>query len=372
MNSLILEVAIGLVFVFAVFASLTSALTESIAKFLNLRADFLLRGLRALVDGKAAGTGVPAVEDLRRMYSPAPQLADVPAASASSTGDVEPPDNPPVPLTDTLLQNALIASQGQPDILPADTRRLSRKQKKNLPSYLPGRTFARALFAFLVPDTHGKTAFNELETAVNTLPSNSALKKSLQNLLANAEGDTEKFRLSIEHWYDDHMDRVSGWYKRRVRWISAGIGAVLILAFNVNAVPIVRTLYSDQALRASVVDQAVEAADCGDKDPAECLREVRQEIEGLRALGLPLGWVADPVCDQAGGAGDCTFFERFGLADRTANGLADLRFVLILLVGYAIMVAALIPGARFWFDLIGRFGSLRYTGPKPSRDEKPA
>jgi hypothetical protein len=94
MNSLILEVAIGLVFVFAVFASLTSALTESIAKFLNLRADFLLRGLRALVDGKAAGTGVPAVEDLRRMYSPAPQLTDVPAASASSTGDVEPPDNP--------------------------------------------------------------------------------------------------------------------------------------------------------------------------------------------------------------------------------------------------------------------------------------
>ena len=39
MNSLILEVAIGLVFVFAVFASLTSALTESIAKFLNLRAE---------------------------------------------------------------------------------------------------------------------------------------------------------------------------------------------------------------------------------------------------------------------------------------------------------------------------------------------
>ena len=110
MNSLILEVAIGLVFVFGLgikTAGTASPLTESIAKFLNLRADFLLRGLRALVDGKAAGTGVPAVEDLRRMYSPAPQLADVPAASASSTGDVEPPDNPPMPLTDTLLRNAL-------------------------------------------------------------------------------------------------------------------------------------------------------------------------------------------------------------------------------------------------------------------------
>jgi hypothetical protein len=197
-----------------------------------------------------------------------------------------------VPLTDTLLRNALIASQGQPDILPADTRRLSRKQKKNLPSYLPGRTFARALFAFLVPDTHGKTAFNEVETAVNALPGNSALKKSLQNLLANAEGDTEKFRLSIEHWYDDHMDRVSGWYKRRVRWISAGIGAVLILAFNVNAVPIVRTLYSDQALRPAWSTRRWRRPTAATRTrPSACVRCARRSRgcapSGSRSAGSP-------------------------------------------------------------------------------------
>jgi hypothetical protein len=30
-------------------------------------------------------------------------------------------------------------------------------------------------------------------------------------------------------------------------------------------------------------------------------------------------------------------------------------------------VLALVPGARFWFDLLGRLGSLRSSGPKPAR-----
>jgi hypothetical protein len=28
-------------------------------------------------------------------------------------------------------------------------------------------------------------------------------------------------------------------------------------------------------------------------------------------------------------------------------------------------VVALLPGARFWFDLLGKLGSLRSSGPKP-------
>ena len=36
------------------------------------------------------------------------------------------------------------------------------------------------------------------------------------------------------------------------------------------------------------------------------------------------------------------------------------------LLGWGLMVAALIPGARFWFDLLSRLGTLRSTGPRPS------
>jgi hypothetical protein len=51
MNSLVITVAIGLVFVFAVTALVTSILTEAIARFLGLRSEYLLRGLRTMLDG---------------------------------------------------------------------------------------------------------------------------------------------------------------------------------------------------------------------------------------------------------------------------------------------------------------------------------
>ena len=51
MDSLILQTVIGLVFLFATFAVLVSLLTELIARFIGLRGEYLLRGIRTLVDG---------------------------------------------------------------------------------------------------------------------------------------------------------------------------------------------------------------------------------------------------------------------------------------------------------------------------------
>jgi hypothetical protein len=371
MNSLIVGVAIGLVFLFALFAALTSMLTEAVARFLGLRGAFLLRGIRALVDGQTSG--MPQVSALGRIWALGPAGGGAAEAVPPPVGaaDTTAAGGPPPPLTDRLLANALLASQGQQALLPSDTTRLSLRERRRLPAYLPARTFARAVIAFLAPDARETTTLDELRKAVDRLGGDGVLRKSLQVLLANAGDSLEAFRESVEQWYDDHMDRVSGWYKRHVRWISLTIGALLVLAFNANVVAMTRALYADESLRESVVTQAVAAADCGGRDPADCLREVRGEIEELRTVGLPLGWPADPLCEQAAGTAeagdDCSFFERFGLADRAGNGLADARYLLVLLVGYTLMVLALVPGARFWFDLLGRLGSLRSSGPKPAR-----
>jgi hypothetical protein len=40
--------------------------------------------------------------------------------------------------------------------------------------------------------------------------------------------------------------------------------------------------------------------------------------------------------------------------------------ILPVLGGFLITIIALTPGARFWFDLLSRLGSLRSTGPKPA------
>jgi hypothetical protein len=37
--------------------------------------------------------------------------------------------------------------------------------------------------------------------------------------------------------------------------------------------------------------------------------------------------------------------------------------VVLILIGFLITIIALTPGARFWFDLLGKLGSLRASGP---------
>ena len=53
LSSGIIDLAVGLVFIFGVTAGLSSVITEMVARFLGLRGAYLLLGLRELLDSKA-------------------------------------------------------------------------------------------------------------------------------------------------------------------------------------------------------------------------------------------------------------------------------------------------------------------------------
>jgi hypothetical protein len=246
----------------------------------------------------------------------------------------------------------------------AGNAKLSAKDRRRLPSYVSGRSFARALMSIVVPDLSGQTSIDHINRMVNGLDAANPIKKPLLSLLAEAGDDVAKFRQRLEEWYDDHMARVSGWYKRHVRWISLGFGVLVIVVFNVNAVEITRSLYTDEALRGAVVAQAVDASDCPNKEPAACLSDLRKEIREVRMSGLPVGWGTGSAC--AAPAATCDWLERHGFTDPDHGFGHDVLTFLLVLVGWALMVIATLPGARFWFDALSRLGSLRSTGPKPT------
>jgi hypothetical protein len=246
----------------------------------------------------------------------------------------------------------------------AGNAKLSAKDRRRLPSYVSGRAFARAFLDLLVPDLSGETTIDQVRAKLNTPAwANNPLKNPLLGLLAEAGNDIAKFRQGLEEWYDDHMARVSGWYKRHVRWISLGVAAVLVVIFNVNAIGITRSLYTDEALRETVVSQAANAAECSKDDASDCLSDLRKEIQKTRAAGLPIGWGTVSACAAPA---TCNWFEQRGILDPEGEGGQDIQTILLLLAGWALMVMATIPGARFWFDALSRLGSLRSTGPKPS------
>jgi hypothetical protein len=358
-NSLIVSVAIGLVFSFAVLAAITSVFTEAIARFLGLRGEYLLRGLRTMLDGDGDfalfhGWFWPfwAPKKIRE--------ADKQRKDAKTVKT-----DPDTAWVSKVMAHPLIkpsASHGK-RVAKAGDRNLSSHERRQLPSYVSSRSFAQAIIDLAVPNAAGKTTFDDLQAAIKANVDSPVLRTSLLSLLKGTQDDIDAFRQEIERWYDDQMARVSGWYKRHVRWISLAIGLVLVLAFNVNAISISRALYSDEALRQAVVTEAAQASNCSsDEGAAACLQKIEQQVTKAQALGLPLGWTPTSRCATTE---NCSFWDAYGLADPDHNGAADVIFFLTVLAGYLLMVLSLVPGARFWFDLLGRLGSLRSTGPKP-------
>lgn len=250
-----------------------------------------------------------------------------------------------------ILEHPLISATAQPG--------------KKLPSYISSRNFALALFDAVAP-ANGTTqprTIQELRTTVASLPG-TKLRKTLLGFIDSSQGDLEKAQMNIESWFDDTMERVSGWYKRTAQKLIFGVGFLLCLALNADTFQIAKELWSDQALRNAVVAQATErvreggslrpapggSANAATAEAGSISDELRQVSEGVRsAQPLPLGW-----SQGASGA---------------LGSLVGWPSGVLKLLGILVSSFAILMGAPFWFDLLNKVINLRISGapPAPSR-----
>jgi hypothetical protein len=236
------------------------------------------------------------------------------------------------------------------------------RELRSLPAYISPQSFSRAIVDLLVPDAAGTTTMTQIQEGIQALPGwMPALKAQLTALATNAGEDVGAFRTSVEKWYDDHMARVSGWYKRYVAKITLVIGAVLVLLLNINALTIGRDLYSNGVVRTAVSSVAAKTTSCQGRPEQNCLAGLASQLSAAAQSGLPIGWVTVPDCLAP--KASCNWLDQRGIFSR--HGGSGWQAVLVL-IGFLITIVALTPGARFWFDLLGKLGSLRSTGPKPA------
>lgn len=80
--------------------------------------------------------------------------------------------------------------------------------------------------------------------------------KTLTVLFDDSENNIEKFKENVETWFNNSMDRVSGWYKRRSQWVILVLSLALTMFMNVDALLIVRHLETHPGVRDSLVAQA--------------------------------------------------------------------------------------------------------------------
>lgn len=328
-GSTVLEVAIGMIFIYLLLSLLASAINEYLEALINNRGKSLRKGIELLLNDQT---------------TKGPDHTD---------------------LATQLYKHGLIHG-------------LFRGLDGNkLPSYIPSRTFALALWHMVGKDLAGENStasVAQIRTAINLLP-NYELKEALNALIDDAQGNFDKAIKNIGDWYEAGMDRVSGWYKRRVQMILLGIGFVMAAVINVDSINIVRALFLDDDLRTAIVQQAdnigplptpvplpppaneqeaaqqrAQAAEALQAREEAALRRVRDIRTQLNATGLPLGW---------GGANDPMELRRHPPTKGdfwTVVGHWSLKLLGLLITGFAVS-----QGAPFWFDVLNKFMVIRST-----------
>lgn len=314
-TSAILDVAIGIAFVYLFLSLVCSVVNEGVASVFSLRAKNLVAGIDSLFSGGTTENGKPLVQEI--------------------------------------YQHGLIRGlfKDPPDDEPPDPLALARKRFRgvDLPSYIPSRTFAVALVDILAPsDGQSTRTLQEVREAVGNLQDGPA-KKALVSLLADTTKDIAEFQQKVENWFNDSMERAAGWYKRQAQVILLVIGLVVAVGLNVDTIKLTQSLWGNPVERQAAVDLAQKYVS-DNKTPIQTDdASLQARANDLAALGkqlpFPLGWQAMPQW--------------------------SLAYWLETLAGWLITALALSLGAPFWFDTLNKFMAVR-SAVKPKEEKKDA
>jgi hypothetical protein len=244
---------------------------------------------------------------------------------------------------------------------PAVTAAPAGPADQDHPSYLSSRSVALALIGSLDP-ANPVPGIADIRNAVMRLPA-SSIRDTLLASLTEAGDSIDKLRTSIATWFDDSMERLSGAYKRKLKWISFLIGLGVTVAFNADSLNVAKILWTDADRRAAAVAAATKAVQTQPSTPEgdQALRDQLKATESaLRSL--PIGW---GCVGNTGGqsVSQC-------VVAKIKGAWGDKFGVVTTILGWAMTIAALTLGAPFWFDTLQKFVNLRGAGAKPKREDE--
>ncbi|MEH2198721.1 hypothetical protein [Nostoc sp.] len=373
----VVDITLGLVFIYLILSLLASEIQELIATLLQWRAKHLKLSIELLLSGGSESDKsdiINAIKLVQRLYND--------------------------PLINTLNQQTKVK-------IEKHFRKLTRNpdeqvlEKQSGPSYLPSETFSITLLDTLKipqlinyvkhPSEETRTnlhmilaSYKELKKGINDPTSASYTKiqevygdidqkfvdfinnelpdevpdsliKSLAVIAQRSRikvGDlTEEinqFKNEVETWFDRSMDRASGVYKRNAKGVAILIGISIAFLTNTDTFHLIKRLSEDSVIRSTIAQSASQRIDYIN-DPA-----ARRDIEKLLGnASIPIGWQ--------------NINQQFELLDTTKSNQVYIRIsqVIKLICGWIVSGLAIAMGAPFWFDILNKIINVRNAGPKP-------
>jgi hypothetical protein len=207
---------------------------------------------------------------------------------------------------------------------------LGRKAYSKDPSNISAARFAAAII-----NTYGRSNAKALD---------SSSPEFIKVLLAVAGGNADAFRVRLESWFDERMERISGVYKRLSMILSLLIGFAVAIIGNIDSFKAGQYLLARPSEAAAIAAEVIKVVDANaaraldNKSDAQTLAKAFAPI--LARNGFPIGWQSPP---------------------------ADLSVFLAMLfsltgLGWLATALATSLGASFWFDTLKRFVMIRSNG----------
>jgi hypothetical protein len=230
LGSNVLDIALGLVFVYWFFGSLCSAAIELFAARRDERSKMLRRSLQTLL---------------------------------GSVGDL-------------VLDHPLVSLTG-PGVRG--------------PSRIAPDVFAHALMDVTMAAKDGKLPITqaEIESAVAAIPE-PRVQRLVSGFLKGAEADVGIVHMRIVRWFNHAMDHVSDSYRRQARAWALIVATLMTLAFNLDTMRITDTLWRNPALTARLSDAATRLQHPPPGTDADLVKLVADAKSLDHKLDLPLGW----------------------------------------------------------------------------------
>src|ERR1035437_2791275 len=250
-----LDIAIAITFVYLLMALVCSTVNESIAGVINSRGKTLEKGISALLQDP----------DLKKKFYAHP-----------------------------LIQGIKQDDDGR------------------LPSYIASNKFALALMDILTGPNASASNADALCEGVKNLKDEAA-KTALTAVLQNPQFKTDQERL--EAWYEQSMNRVTGWYKRTSQIRIYVLAAAVTLFMNADSLKILKTLWSNPTMSAVLVEDTKARL----QKPSAVPENDAITTQERQLLGQVTGWPGDWYADwpHPKGAGFFSWIayllkERFG------------------------------------------------------------
>ena len=308
----IIEVALGLAFVYFLFSIVISSAVEGIAKVFQVRENNLEKGVKLVL------------------------------------GDEE--------LADKVIAHPLFKSD------------VTGKRRKR-PAYVAPRSFALALTRVLRREGRhagAQTSVDEIKLGIEGTERRA--REQLDGLLDEVEpkygkGKVAAFRTAVEHWYEDGMDRVSGWYRGWAQIMTCVLALAVAVGLNVDSIRIAERLGENTSLRAAAVAGAESAVSEGEQ-----ASEGGAEAEkgGGAAESEKTEAEAKGKSEAVARGAQTAISEISGLHLPILWGEDNDNVTLNTAFGWLITFLALSLGAPFWFSALGKISHLKTTGKEPA------